>query len=150
MASVDTISAGIDRVQGLEVDPIDRWEHGAVTGWAGRVVEQLRRIAALEANWDGEGALPVSPAAIQRAVQLVAILILLAVRWSPHVNPTRSGGIQFEWETDRGYLEVEIERDGAVTAFLVDGTTGAEREVQLSDLRPVQALLDLLREVHRA
>lgn len=90
-----------------------------------RVLRNLLEMADLKENWDSEGARPVDPACIVRAARA---LVELHERCGPlpSVVPTREGGVQLEWEDERGYAEVE---------FLPDGRAGylLERKPDIDD-----------------
>jgi hypothetical protein len=61
---------------------------------------KLRRVAALEQNWDAQGAYPVAPSIIQAARQLISSLpsgIKNREGATPAVVPLRKGNLQFEW-----------------------------------------------------
>ena len=67
----------------------------------------------LEADWDAEGALPVSPDVSHLATWLVQMVALSAkhqkVAWQPPVvGPSADGGINLEWESAERQLLVMI------------------------------------------
>lgn len=57
-------------------------------------------------NWDGEGALPVSPLTKQNAKD--ALKDILPVVSAPEISPNPSGTVSFEWETNEGKAHLEI------------------------------------------
>lgn len=68
--------------------------------------EQIQRLICMtqfEDNWNGYGAKPINPKAIETAKLLVELF-----NPTPEVTPTARGTVQLEWETDNGYLELEI------------------------------------------
>lgn len=68
----------------------------------------LETIRHLEPNWNGYGALPISPDVIDRAA-----VFLDTVATPLMIVPTNDGGVQFEWEVPGvKYLEVECLPDG--------------------------------------
>lgn len=80
------------------------------------VAEVLNEIAGyqeLEADWDAEGALPVSPEVSHLATWLVQMVALSAkhqkAAWQPPlVGPSADGGINLEWESAGRQLLVMI------------------------------------------
>ena len=69
--------------------------------------QMLGAFAALDADWDSYGALPISPAAIEKARILLASLAVV---------PLPSGGVQIEI----GDVEIEIYADSP-EEYLVKG-----------------------------
>jgi len=69
---------------------------------------QAIRHAFAEANWDGYGALPIREETKDNAL---AVLSQIAVSTcAPEVSPNPNGTLSFEWETDRGFGQLEIGR----------------------------------------
>ena len=73
--------------------------------------EKLNDIAKLEDNWNGYGANQFKPELINRAKTLLKLLSNL-----PEVFCTGRDSIQFEWEDENHYLELEIFED-KITVF---------------------------------
>ena len=63
--------------------------------------KNLEALAALEANWDGYNAKPISPAAINRADDFWFV-------------PMANGGIQIELNAGGMEIEIEIKPDGTI------------------------------------
>jgi hypothetical protein len=80
--------------------------------------QRLTEFAALPANWDSFGALPISSGAIDAARRL-----LFRIRnVSPYtLAPLASGGIQIEWRGHRTALEIEVGPAGRLSSLLVEG-----------------------------
>ena len=88
--------------------------------------KQLDAIAKLEQNWDGDDADKPTEKSIQRAREFAGHLNCTI---KPHVNPTRSGGVQFEWKIDGGYFEIEFLDDKPPQTFWELGPTSSKRFV---------------------
>jgi len=88
--------------------------------------EQLDAIAKLEQNWDGDDADKPTSESIKRAREFIECSDCTI---KPIVNPTRSGGVQFEWEIDDGYFEIEFLDDGTPQTFWELGPTSSKRFV---------------------
>lgn len=92
-------------------------------------MQQLRDLAVLKANWDGEGAEPLSQRAVADAA-LLAVEIEEQFRISPcFVSPIPDGGVQIEWEGSARRLEVIIAPDGELAALLIDTTKTHKRDI---------------------
>ena len=74
----------------------------------------LEEIAELLNNWDGYGAPPFTPEHISAAAALSSKLPL-----GYEVFPTPRS-IQFEYDTSKHYLEIELMKDDTVIGFLYD------------------------------
>jgi hypothetical protein len=72
------------------------------------VHQKLDSLAALVANWDGQGALAIDPAIIAAAKQFVSNLPE-NIASSPAVVPMAKGNLQFEWHDGSRTLELEFE-----------------------------------------
>jgi len=81
-----------------------------------RVNSQLQAIASLN-NTTFEYSVPDT-----NIIKLAEEFIMNIIDFvpAPHINPTPSGGIQFEWESGPLYLEVEIEENGSIVYFWCD------------------------------
>ncbi|MFN2496941.1 MAG: hypothetical protein ABR608_13700 [Pseudonocardiaceae bacterium] len=78
---------------------------------------EARRFAALRAlekNWDSYDADPLQPGVEERAGAILAVL-----RTEPAICMTSDGGVSLVWGQDED-LEIEVEPDGTVSAF-IDG-----------------------------
>jgi hypothetical protein len=107
----------------------DRWEPAAyyAPDFDFRVKRELDRLAALESNWDGEGAPPIDPAIIEAARTLIAKLPR-DVSSIPAVVPSAAGNLQFEWNAGRRSLELEIETPATIHYLKWDPDQGIEEE----------------------
>ena len=75
---------------------------------------KLRELAALKANWGGDGELPISPACLD----LVRRTLAASEVPEPFIVPGRGGGVQLEWELKGGH-DVELEFRDEEIALLV-------------------------------
>jgi len=67
---------------------------------------QIEELAAMQADWDGYGALPINAATKYNSLaSLRGILIYGPV---PEITPNPNGTLSFEWETRRGSAHLEI------------------------------------------
>lgn len=64
---------------------------------------QAEKLARLKADWNSYGARPISPVAIQAAMDLLNQIVLI---------PTARGGVQIEVHTDGWDFELEFWPDG--------------------------------------
>ena len=70
--------------------------------------QQLDFLASLQLNWDGEDALAIDPAIIAAARSFLKRLPDDLVS-EPLTIPCPAGTLQFEWESESCYLELEFE-----------------------------------------
>lgn len=102
--------------------------------WLAVAEERLRAIAELPPGWDSHGADPPIPGLVAGAAKLLS---RLAARHPelprPFINPTRSGGVQFEWESGPRYFEVEFV-DGNRVRYLFEDTDARE---SVEDVAPL-------------
>jgi hypothetical protein len=68
--------------------------------------KRVNEFADMEPNWDSYGAKPISKDCISKAIELLDKMDKDVP--PPFVAPLPSGGIQFEWETESGYMEIVI------------------------------------------
>ena len=95
------------------------------------LTEQLDAMLALKPNWDGYGADPIVPAAVELAKEFVALIA--AVRPGDpfagmHVTPGRDGGVLVEWDDPGFEHELEINPDGSIGVLHVEKGTGVMTE----------------------
>ena len=101
-------------------------ENGRAHAWFPRAEEQLTAIAALARGWDSNGAAPPEDTTIHGAMSLLLSLCDDPDLPQPHIHPTRSGGVQFEWESGDRYFEIEVHGERAATYVYSDDATGEE------------------------
>lgn len=102
--------------------------------WIERVAMQFDAISALPDDWDSYGARAADDETLKSASQLLEILISSTPALTPpHINPTRDGGIQFEWETGCRYLEIEILGPYEAHYYFEDKSDGTCGEGRISE-----------------
>jgi hypothetical protein len=106
---------------------------------------ELSRLAALQANWDAEGARRIDRRLIAAARNFVSALPgrIKAEIAIPAVVPLRKGNLQFEWHDGRRTLELELETATQVHYLKWHPEAGVEEEDMLP-VSNVQAFADLL------
>jgi len=92
-------------------------------GWA-YALERFTELLDLPCNWDGEDAKPPSLAAAAAAKTIAYALRAHNVVGPDRIVPTLNGGIQMEWFTEEGYVEVEILSDGLHTEWMIETCDG--------------------------
>lgn len=88
-------------------------------------LEAIATLLTLPPGWNSHSAKPIAPQNAIRAIVLVWDL-LRAGFLAPIVVPRVRGGIQLEWHTETGDIEVYIDSPDQVTFFAEDAKTGAE------------------------
>lgn len=68
----------------------------------------LQELAKLKKDWDGYGALPVTPDSCAHAQRFLAVTPQGMT--APEITPTSNGTITFEWESSEGDAMLEIGR----------------------------------------
>lgn len=81
---------------------------------------------ALPAGWDSYGADPIDSRAIETSTRFLRSLEsrygdIFGERLKPSIAaPLPSGGVQLEWDGERGRLEIEIWSAGEINLLVVD------------------------------
>ena len=83
-----------------------------------RAAALLSYLYEVEDNWDGHGAFPPAPRAIDRADQLLRVL--LQVVPDPDVLPTVDGGVLLEWESPSAVVSIAVSKIGAADVLISD------------------------------
>ncbi len=97
-------------------------------------VNKIKELAKLPENWDGYGSRPIQSGVLTAAKNLLPTLDQMGLRY-PQVFPVPGGGIQLEWQNERGELELEILPDGEIAYLIVD-ERGQMREGSLRSRKP--------------
>lgn len=107
-----------------------------------RVNEALDQLAALEPNWDAQGARSIDPVVIDAARKLVKCLPKNLI-WLPAVVPMAKGNLQFEWHEGPRTLELEFEAPNTIHYLKWHPEVGVEDEgtFPLADISRVVALI---------
>lgn len=112
--------------------------------WLEIASEQLAAIAELEQGWDSYGGDPPSADAIEGAWNLLQSLGETRVVPQPHIYPSRSGGIQLEWELRGKYLDIELLSGTEARYFFSDSTTHSEAEGMLREGESLDEVITLI------
>ncbi|MBN2215958.1 MAG: hypothetical protein JW719_01145 [Pirellulales bacterium] len=113
-------------------------------GWLPDIFKQLEAIASLPDGWDSYGAPAPDVNKLEAAGGLLFCLCVNSDLPKPYVNPTRNGGVQFEWEKDQRYFEIEVVGERAATYLYNDEVARVEETGDLfeaEDLEPLQAFI---------
>ncbi len=96
--------------------------------WLPFVRKQLQAIQSLPDGWDSYGAPTPDARLVAAAQSLIECLAQVPDLPQPHVNPTRNGGAQFEWEAGERYFELEIVAEGEATYYWRDRSKADQNE----------------------
>lgn len=124
----------------------------AVTPGESLISGRLRRLAALEADWDSYGAQPVSSNSLVTAERTLTLIRSIVGGLVSSVEPSMlaaraDGGILAEWIGSEGSIEIHFEPNGSMGYLLEEGGTGAYSEVDSASLGAIiKALLTTLSE----
>lgn len=98
----------------------------AQSSWLPEVLEQLNAIASLPDGWDSHGAPAPDVRKVEAAGGLIVCLAEASDLPKPYVNPTRNGGVQFEWEVGSRYFELDVVGERAATFLYSDDAEQVE------------------------
>jgi hypothetical protein len=112
--------------------------------WLHEAAEQLRAISRLAEDWDGDQAASPDRMLLYSALSFLWWLHQVPGIPKPHINPTRDGGVQFEWEAGPRYFEVEVVGRGAASYFYQDQDARIEQEGEIFEDEP---LTDVVRYI---
>ena len=77
--------------------------------WLPQAARQLKAIADLPDGWDSHRSARPDLQIVERAEQVLGALRAVEKSLAkPRIHPTPSGGVQFQWESERRYLEIEL------------------------------------------
>jgi len=85
--------------------------------WLRPVIERLKDIIVLPADWDSYGAHPARRENVEGALHALAT-VMSEESEIPWIVPLPSGGIQLEWHGDDS--DIEIALDGAASSIGID------------------------------
>jgi hypothetical protein len=122
--------------------------NGTACPWLATALDQLAAIRRLPPGWDSDGA----DAPVTRIIDDAEHLLTRLCRESPglsapHVYPTRSGGVQFEWELRDRYFEIEVAEEAA-HFFFQDEPEGFEQSGTIQAEESLDELLSCLKKMH--
>ncbi len=110
--------------------------------WLPFVRKQLQAIQSLPEGWDSYGARCPDAHLVASARSLIQCLARVPDLPQPHVNPTRNGGVQFEWEAGERYFELEIVAGGKATYYWRDRSNADQNEGMVFEGDPLNAVLE--------
>ena len=79
--------------------------------WLEQAARQFQAIANLPDGWESY-APPPDVEKLEAGWRLLLRLCQAGDLPKPHINPTRNGGVQFDWEEGPRYFEIEMEGAG--------------------------------------
>jgi len=115
--------------------------------WLEDIRTQFSAIASLPDGWDGNGALHPDIRSLEAAWGLLASLCRAEDVTKPHVNPTRSGGVQLEWENGSRYFEIDVVAERAATYLYRDCDSGVEDTGEVFEGEPLLSIIRFIRRV---
>src|SRR5687768_16640191 len=117
--------------------------------WWPLAEKQFQALLGLSKNWDGDGASAPDPKFVEAAKTLLRALIAERVFSKPHIYPTRSGGVQLEWERGERYFEIEVVSPACVELYFSDGQS-EQVEKDVCGLAETASLLSFIDEVEKS
>lgn len=90
-----------------------------LNSWIRETQNILQELKQLPENWNSYGSPKVTSEALNRSQELIRIFALSGMS-KPQIFPVSGGGIQFEWQGDKGELEIEILPNGDILYLIVD------------------------------
>lgn len=106
----------------------------AVPGWAGggreALFARLDELASLTEDWDGYGARPLSPFALNVAGQVIDQLLRQPLP-PPTIVAVPNGSVQLEWVAGTVEIDLEIRSDGAGVFVCDDDAVGEQLDGEL-------------------
>ena len=118
--------------------------------WLPDALRQLEAIRQLRPGWDTRGAAVPNPATVASAADIARTLAAAADIARPHIHPTPSGGVQFEWEAGPRYFEIELLDGATAKYYFEDRDARDESEGTFRGLNSVSAVLGYVRQVGSA
>jgi len=116
--------------------------------WWPDITIELQAIASLPGRWDSHGAPSPDVNKVEAAAGLLFCLCQNTDLPKPHVNPTRNGGVQFEWEVGERYFEIEVVAERAATYLYCDDAAHMEETGDIfEDEDPLEPVRDYIRKV---
>ena len=119
----------------------------AKSDWLDLALEQVSAMADLAPGWDSHGADPPDMAVLQGAVNLLTSLYESGRVPKPHIYPTRSGGVQFEWENGPRYFEIELISESKANFFYSDAAAKLETSGTIREGDSLEEATVLIRQV---
>ena len=107
----------------------------------------MREIADLPDGWDSYGAPSPDVRKLNAAWGLLRCLCEDTDLPRPYVNPTRNGGVQFEWEAGQRYFELEVVAERAATYLYCDDVAHVEETGDIFETDPLEPVLAYIHSV---
>jgi hypothetical protein len=120
---------------------VDRSPLSVRCGWLEQARRQLDAIAGLPQGWDSHGSPPPETRNVEAAWTLLVCLCQAAGLPKPHISPTPSGGVQFEWEQGPRYFEVELVTERAAVYLFCDDDAAVEECGQIFEEESLEPVL---------
>jgi hypothetical protein len=129
---------------------ISSGDHRVSSAWRESVVDEIESFASRPANWDSYGADSPRRDILEGAKSLISCIAESGVPSQPLVYPTRSGGIQFEWEKGSRYFEIDVVSKSAATFHYSDAAKKEMRSGEVFEKEFLDDVLSYLRKVEQA
>lgn len=117
--------------------------------WLKKAAQQIQAMASLPDGWDGDGALRPDVHRLQSALSLLGDLAVFKGLPKPHINPSRNGGVQLEWEKDARYFEIELVGERAATYLFRDEDEKVEEVGELFEGEAINHIADYIQRVEK-
>ena len=114
--------------------------------WMKDVANQFHAIAQLPDGWDGDGAARPERRTLNAAWGLLTSLCRAEGITRPHVNPTRNGGLQLEWENGSRYFEIDVIEDWVAEYLYRDSESAIE---ETGEIFAGDTLNNIVRYIHQ-
>ena len=141
---IETSPVAIDQVSQLHVGAVRPVIHG---NWLAEAAVQLNAIQNLSDGWDSHGADRPDVNIVRSASSLLTDIFRAADIPKPHINPTPSGGVQFEWESGGRYFEIELVDPYVARYYYQNRDAQEESEGTIYDGEPLLVLVEFVRRV---
>lgn len=112
--------------------------------WLPQVEKQLRAIKDLPDGWDSHGSGSPDAGIVDTAERVLRCLCSANDLPRPHVNPTPGGGVQFEWDADDRYFELEVLAERAATYLYCDDSAGVEESGEVSEGESLDTVVEYI------
>ena len=126
---------------------LDAIENDVHCEWLGQAARQFEAITNLPHGWDSYGSPPPDIDKLDAGWRLLLRLCQAGDLPKPHINPTPSGGVQFDWEQGPRYFEIEVQGSGEATYLWSDDAARVEETGTISEGKPMDAIVQFVRRV---
>jgi hypothetical protein len=133
-ATVEPASAKLHRVvirkRGAEIS-VEIQATGILPRPFFKSIEDIAALLTLPPGWNSYSARPIAPQNANRAIGLLWNLLQAGIA-APIVVPRVRGGIQIEWHTEAGDIEIYIDSPDQISFFAEDVKSGESIEAPLA------------------